>query len=385
MKKIVSLLLIVLLLSVSIVLPIKSSAEEYPLKLDAKSAILMDAATGAVLFEQNADEALPPASVTKIMTLLLVMEAVDDGRIALTDMVTASEKAASMGGSQVFLEVGEQMSVEDMIKCVVISSANDAACALAEHLYGSEEAFVAKMNDRAKELGMNSTHFENSNGLDDTTQNHVCSARDIAIMSRELIKHEKILSYTTIWMDTVRNGAFTLSNTNRLVRFYPGATGLKTGSTSKALFCISATAKRDNLHLIAVIMGSPTRDVRNAEAKKLLDYGFANYSLFESSERDMGNVAVKGGLSDTLPLTKKGFSVLLKKGEEKAIEEAVTLPPYAAAPISAGDTVGFVEYRLNGKVLGKADIVAAQNIEKISYWDIFMKLLKGFFAGPTVK
>lgn len=385
MKKIVSLVLIALLLSVGVFMPIKSSAEEYPLKLDAKSAILMDATTGAVLFEQNADEALPPASVTKIMTLLLVMEAVDDGRIALSDMVTTSEKAASMGGSQVFLEVGEQMSVEDMIKCVVISSANDAACALAEHLCGSEEAFVAKMNDRAKELGMNNTHFENTNGLDDTTENHLCSARDIAIMSRELISHEKILAYTTIWMDTVRGGAFTLSNTNRLVRFYPGATGLKTGSTSKALFCISATAKRDNLHLIAVIMGSPTRDVRNAEAKKLLDYGFANYSLFESPEKEMGTVAVKGGLSDTLPLTKKSFSVLLKKGEEKSIEEAVILPPYAAAPISAGDTVGCVEYRLNGKVLGKADIISAESVGKISYWDIFMKLLKGFFAGPSVK
>ncbi len=385
MKKIVSLVLIALLLSVGIFMPLKSSAEEYPLKLDAKSAILMDATTGTVLFEQNADEALPPASVTKIMTLLLVMEAIDDGRIALSDMVTTSENAASMGGSQVFLEVGEQMSVEDMIKCVVISSANDAACALAEHLCGSEEAFVSKMNERAKELGMSNAHFENTNGLDDTTEKHLCSARDIAIMSRELIKHEKILAYTTIWMDTVRNGAFTLSNTNRLVRFYPGATGLKTGSTSKALFCISATAKRDNLHLIAVIMGSPTRDVRNAEAKKLLDYGFANYTLFESPERDMGTIPVKGGLSDALSLTKKGFSVLLKKGEEKAIEEAITLPPYAAAPISVGDTIGCVEYRLNGKTLGKTDIISAERVEKISYWDIFMSLLKGFFTGPTAK
>ena len=312
------------------------------------------------------------------------MEAIDDGRIALNDMVTTSEKAASMGGSQVFLEVGEQMSVEDMIKCVVISSANDAACALAEHLCGSEEAFVAKMNERAKELGMSTAHFENTNGLDDTTEKHLCSARDIAIMSRELIKHEKILAYTTIWMDTVRNGAFTLSNTNRLVRFYPGATGLKTGSTSKALFCISATAKRDNLHLIAVIMGAPTRDVRNAEAKKLLDYGFANYTLYESPERDLGTLTVKGGLTDSLTVKKKGFSVLLKKGEEKRIEEVTTLPPYAAAPISLGDTVGCVEYRLNGKTLGKADVFAAEGVEKISYWDIYKKLLKGFFTGIIV-
>ncbi len=385
MKRITSLVLIALLLCVGVFVPLKSSAEEYPLKLDAKSAILMDAATGTVLFEQNADEALPPASVTKIMTLLLVMEAIDDGRLSLGDTVTTSENAAAMGGSQVFLEVGEQMTVEDMIKCVVISSANDAACALAEHLCGSEEAFVARMNERAKELGMNNAHFENTNGLDDTTENHRCSARDIAIMSRELISHEKILAYTTIWMDTVRNGAFTLSNTNRLVRFYPGATGLKTGSTSKALFCISATAKRDNLHLIAVIMGSPTRDVRNAEAKKLLDYGFANYTLFESPERDMEPISVKGGLEDTVSLKKKGFSVLLKKGEEKSVEEVITLPPYAVAPLSLGDTVGIAEYRLGEKTLGKADIVATEEIEKISYWDILMKLFKGFFTGTSAK
>ena len=250
------------------------------LDLDCKSAILMDAATGTMLYEQNADEALPPASVTKIMTLLIVMEAIDAGALKLDEQVSVSKNAASMGGSQIFLEEGEMMSVEDMLKSVIISSANDAAVALAEHVSGSEEAFVQKMNSRAAELGMKNTYFENTNGLDDTVTNHLTSARDIALMSRELIKHEKILEYSSIWMDTIRNGEFGLTNTNRLVRFYNGATGLKTGSTSKAKFCVSATAKRNGMHLICVIMGAETRDERNAIATKLLDYGFANYSLY---------------------------------------------------------------------------------------------------------
>ena len=216
------------------------------------------------------------------MTLTLVMEAVDSGKIRMDDVVTASAHAASMGGTQVFLEVGEQMSVEDLLKSVIIASANDAAVVLAEAIAGSEESFVAMMNVRAAELGMENTHFENTNGLDDTVTNHVTSARDIAIMSRELIRHEKILQYSSIWMDTVRNGEFGLTNTNRLVRFYRGATGLKTGSTSKAKFCMSATAKRDGMHLIAVIMGAETKDIRNTEATKLLDWGFANYSLYAS-------------------------------------------------------------------------------------------------------
>ena len=269
--------------------------------LDCTSAVLMEAATGRVLYEQNADESLPPASVTKVMTLLLVMEALEKGNIALDQMLTTSDNAASMGGSQIFLEVGEQMRVEDLLKSVIISSANDAAVVLAEAIAGSEESFVAMMNSRAAELGMKNTHFENTNGLDDTVTNHVTSARDIAIMSRALIAHEKILEYSSIWMDTVRNGEFGLTNTNRLVRFYSGATGLKTGSTSKAKFCISATAKRDGMHLIAVIMGAPTRDIRNAEAAKLLDWGFANYSLYTYPPSDQGSVKLLGSKNDTLP------------------------------------------------------------------------------------
>lgn len=244
--------LLAALLMLTTILPV---AALDPGELDAKSALLMEAETGEVLYEMNADESLPPASVTKIMTLLLVMEAVDGGSISLEDNVSVSEKAAGMGGSQVFLSSGEQMSVETLIKCTVISSANDAAVALAEYVCGSEEAFVARMNERAAELEMNSTHFENATGLDDTTVNHVTSARDIAIMSAQLMRHDKILEFSSTWMDSIRDGAFTLTNTNRLVRFYDGATGLKTGSTSKAGFCMSATAKRGELHLIAVIMG----------------------------------------------------------------------------------------------------------------------------------
>ena len=242
---------------------------------DAKSLILIEASTGKVLYENNADEALPPASVTKIMTLLLVMEAIEQGKLKLTDMVTVSEAAANMGGSQVYLEVGEQLSVEEMIKCVVIASANDAAYALAEAIAGTEESFVSRMNERARELQMRNANFENTNGLDDTTENHVMSARDIAIMSAELMKYPVILKYTTIWQDSIRNGAFVLTNTNRLIRFYPGANGLKTGSTSKAGFCISAAAKREGMQLIAVVMGVSTRDSRNETAKQLLSWGFA--------------------------------------------------------------------------------------------------------------
>jgi len=245
---------------------------------NARAYILMEASTGTVLLEENADEALPPASVTKIMTLLLVMEAIADGKLGWDDMVQTSEYAASMGGSQVFLEPGEEMSVTEMVKCVVVPSANDAAVALAERVAGSEEAFVRRMNERAAELGMKNTVFYNTNGLDDDVDGHVSSARDIAIMSRELItKHPKILEFSSIWMDSIRNGAFGLTNTNRLVRFYRGANGLKTGSTAKAKFCISATAERNGMQLIAVVMAAPSRDERNEIAKKLLDYGFAGW------------------------------------------------------------------------------------------------------------
>ena len=321
MKRITILVLAFTLLFCALVTP--AYAEDSPvaengesaLTLNCKSAVLMEASTGQVLFEQNADEALPPASVTKIMTLLLVMEAIDSGKIKLDDMVSASEYAASMGGSQVYLKVGETMSVEDMLKSVVISSANDAAVALAEFVCGDVDSFVRKMNERAVELGMEHTRFENVTGLDDTAENHLTSARDIAIMSRALISHPTILKYSSIWMDSIRGGAFGLTNTNRLVRFYRGATGLKTGSTSKAGFCVSVTAERDGLSLICVIMGAESRDVRNAQATRLLDWGFANYAAYRAEGKSLENIHVLGGVKNDCPIAYEPFCAVLPKGE----------------------------------------------------------------------
>lgn len=278
MRRGISCLMILLILAA--VCPKIQAAE---LGEGAKSAVLLDIATGTVLFEKNAHEALPPASVTKVMTLLLIMEAIDGGQIGWDDIVTASEAAAAKGGSQIYLKVGEQMTVSDMVKSIAVSSANDCACAMAEHLAGSEGAFADKMNARAAELGMTDSHFVNCTGLDDddSAKEHRTSAMDIAIMSRELLKnHPDITKYTTIWMDTVRNGAFGLSNTNKLIRFYPGATGLKTGFTRQAMYCLSASAEREGLGLIAVVMGCETSQKRFAACKGLLDYGFANYALY---------------------------------------------------------------------------------------------------------
>lgn len=346
--------------------------------LDCTSAVLMEAETGRILYEQNADEALPPASVTKIMTLLLVMEALEKGSITLDQMLTASDNAASMGGSQIFLEVGERMSTEDLLKAVVISSANDAAVVLAEAVAGSEEAFVAMMNMRAAELGMKNSHFENTNGLDDTVKDHVTSARDIAIMSRELISHEKILQYSSIWMDSVRNGEFGLTNTNRLVRFYSGATGLKTGSTSKAKFCISATAKREGMHLIAVVMGAPSRDIRNAEAVKLLDWGFANYSLFKYPPRDFGSIPLIGSSSAAMGCKTEGSSIIVPKGTAGAVSAEVKLPESVGAPIKEGEVLGEVEFVLNGEKIGSADILASSSADCITFAELLLVMLRRF-------
>lgn len=346
--------------------------------LDCKSAVLMEAETGRILYEQNADEALPPASVTKVMTLLLAMEAIEKGSITLDQMLTASDHAASMGGTQVFLEVGEQMSVEDLLKSVIIASANDAAVVLAEAIAGSEESFVSMMNSRAAELGMANTHFENTNGLDDTVTNHVTSARDIAIMSRELIGHEKILEYSSIWMDTVRNGEFGLTNTNRLVRFYKGATGLKTGSTSKAKFCISATAKRDGMHLIAVIMGAETRDIRNAEAAKLLDWGFANYSLYTYEPQSLGEIKLLGGSRESIGCETKGMSILVPKGSASRITSEVSMPDEVSAPTAKGDKVGSVRFMLDSELIGEADILISESAERITFAELLLIMLKRF-------
>ena len=348
------------------------------LNLNCKSAILMEATTGAVLYEQNCDEALPPASVTKVMTLLLVMEAIDTGKIGLDDRVTTSERAASMGGSQIFLEVGEQMSVRDMLKSVIIASANDAACALAEHISGSEEAFVKAMNARAAELGMKNTSFENTNGLDDTSTAHLTSARDIAIMSRELIKHKTILEYSSIWMDTVRNGLFGLTNTNRLVRFYKGCTGLKTGSTSKAGFCVSATAERDGLSLICVIMGAESSDERNKAAAALLDFGFANFGVVEHSPRALEPIRVTGGVRDSVGVSYDPISFLTEKGQGGRIQYRIELTDSVKAPIKAGDKVGEVIFTLDGKVVGRRDICVTEDVGKLGFFGILWRMLGRF-------
>ncbi len=345
---------------------------------DTKSMILVEAATGAVLYEMNADEPLPPASVTKVMTLLLVMEAIDSGKISLSDDVTVSQNAASMGGSQIYLEVGECMTVEEMIKAVIIASANDAALALAEHVCGSEAEFVAKMNERARELGMNNTNFENTNGLDDTTNVHLTSARDIAIMSAELIKHETILKYTTVWQDTLRDGKFTLTNTNRLVRFYKGCNGLKTGSTSKAGYCMSASAKRDGLQLIAVVMGAKTRDIRNSIAKSLLDFGFASYAYYEDKTESDGDLAVKRGRCDRVKIGYTPLKTIVEKGSDKNIEIFATLPDHVSAPIKRGDIVGTIEYKMAGNIIETRDIFALEDIAEITFTDVFVKLLKKY-------
>ena len=369
---------IVLIVATALLIsPVAASGSVASNEFGAPSCILMEASTGLVLYEENADEALPPASVTKIMTLLLVMEAVDDGRLGWEDMITTSEYAASMGGSQVYLEAGEEMPVWEMVKCVVVASANDAAVALAEAIAGSEEAFVSMMNARAAELGMTSTHFENTNGLDDDTESHVTSARDIAIMSRELItKHPKILEFSSIWMDTIRNGEFGLTNTNRLIRFYRGANGLKTGSTAKAKFCISATAERDGMQLIAVIMASPSRDERNESAKKLLDYGFANWEVANLEPEPLDDLVLNGGVYPTLPIKYEDSQLVLKKGSAAKLTKNLVLPETISAPVAAGDEVGKIEYLLDGEVVATLPIVAAEDRDRIGFGEVLSRFLR---------
>jgi len=356
------------------------AAEKSDTKLDinAKSAVLMDANTGTLIYEMNKDERLSPASVTKIMTLLLVFEALEQGKIKLDDMVSVSENASSMGGSQIFLEPGEEMSVDDMIKSVVVASANDAAVALAEYVGGSEEAFVYMMNKRARELKMENTHFENATGLDNDTVNHLTTAYDIALMSRELLKHEKIMEFTTIWMDNVRNGEFGLSNTNKLIRFYRGATGLKTGSTSKAGFCISATAKRENLHLISVIMGAETSQQRNASAVKMLDFGFAGYEIYRNEGAELDSIEIKNGKLDFVKIKHNGFEALISKGNGSNITYEIKINENVSAPIKAGDVVGSIIYKNDGKIIGESDVYSCEDVAKIDFWWYLSSVFKKF-------
>ncbi len=377
MQSIIRVFSVLLLLTSLLLQPLNSFAVSFNGESDAGSLILIEAETGTVLYEKDADTPRPPASVTKVMTMLLVMEALDSGKIKYGDTVTVSEYAANMGGSQVYLEPGEQMTVHELLKCVVVSSANDAAVALAEYISGSEEGFVAEMNKRAAELGMTRTVFENTNGLDDTAHNHVTTARDIAIMSAELItKHPKILEYSSIWMDSIRGGEFGLTNTNRLIRFYNGANGLKTGSTAKAGFCISASAERDGMQLICVVMAASTRDSRNEIAKKLFDFGFANYRYVEFAENTMETVAVKGSAVSVLPLYYGEYKTVLEKKSGGEVKTEITLPEYVTAPIKAGDTVGSIRYTLNGEALTEIPITAACDIPRITFTAQFLRLLK---------
>lgn len=348
------------------------------LDLNVKSAVLMDANTGTVLYSHNMNESLPPASVTKVMTLLLIFEAIDNGLLKYEEMVTVSENAASMGGSQVFLEPGESMSVHELLKCVVVSSANDAAVTLAERVGGSEEAFVQMMNKRAKELGMENSYFENVTGLDDDTENHLTSAYDIALMSRELLKHEKVTEYTTIWMDTIRNGEFGLSNTNRLVKYYKGATGLKTGYTSEAGFCLSASAKRGELHLISVVMGAKSSNERNIAASKLLDFGFASYCIYNDKASELGALKVLNGKSTEVKIGSAGYSALENIGNELNVTKEQILNETVTAPVKKGDNVGKIVYKSNGKIIGEAPVVALEDVEEMTFFDYFVKVFKNF-------
>ncbi len=343
---------------------------------DAKSYILIEANSGMVLAEKNADEGLPPASVTKIMLMLLALEALDGGKAKMDDVVTASANAASMGGSQIFLKEGEQMTFEDMFKSLVMASANDAAVAIAEHIYGSEEACVTAMNDRAKELGLTNTLFENTNGLDDTTVDHRMSARDIAVITAEVEKHRQVFDYSTRWIDSIRDGEFGLTNTNKLIRFYPGATGMKTGSTSKAGFCITATAERDGLSLIAVIMGCSTKDTRNALAKAMLDYGFANYSYYSADKSELGEVEVRRGTARTVKAESDAFSAVLGRGENKKVTSETVYAETIKAPLKAGDVIGKVVYSVNGTAIGEAPVRAAGEVEALTYFSMLLSLLK---------
>ena len=359
---------------------LSAAAEKPALAGEAKSVFLMEAETGRILYEYEADLRLPPASVTKIMTILLTVEEIERGNLNLADILRVSDNASRMGGSQVYLKAGEEMSVEDLLKSAVVASANDACTVLAEHIAGSVESFVDRMNARAEELGMTNTRFENPTGLDDSTVDHRTTARDIALMSRALLEHPMIFRYTTIWMDSIRDGAFGLTNTNRLIRFYAGANGLKTGSTSRSGFCISATAKRDGMQLIAVVMGSPTRDSRNETAKKLLDYGFANYRYLYLAAAEPEPIRVLGGTKDTCHLIGGAFDTVLTKAEAgKSLESEIRLPDSLTAPVEAGDVVGEIVYSLEGQVLGSVPIAAAEPVPRIGFLEIFGRLLKRFF------
>lgn len=356
-------------------------AEDFPVAVNAKAAVLMDASSGQVLAAMNEHQQLYPASVTKIMPLLLVMEAIDAGKLNLSDTVFATPSAASKGGSQIWLKEGESMSVDELLRATAIASANDACQALGEHIYGSEDALIKALNDRAKELGMNDTHFENCTGLDDTATNHLTSAYDVGLMSVELLKHELIQKYTTVWMDSLRDGKTQLVNTNKLVRFYDGTTGLKTGTTSKAGCCISASAMREGTHLVAVVMGSPKSDDRFGGAKALLNWGFANFETItpKINEDLIAPVKViKGCFDEFVPSVPEFTPILIKKNSAEKLEQSVELATDVQAPVEAGERVGTVKFILDGETVGEYPLVAPEDIKELTFGEVLRRFLSSF-------
>ena len=377
MKKLLSVILVLCI----VFLPcIAASAQGETLALDAKSAVLMDVNTGKVLYALKENERLSPASITKVMSLILVMEAVESGKMKLTDKIAASKNAVSFGGSQIWLEEGEQMSVDDMVKVVTVASANDACTALGEAVSGSSEGFVAAMNAKAKQLGLKNTSFENCTGLDEEVKRHYSSAYDIAVMSKELMRYDLIKKYSTIWMDSLRGGKTELVNTNRLVRFYQGCIGLKTGTTTKAGFCVSAVAEREGTTLCAVILGAKNSDERFHSAAKLLDYGFSNYESV-SPKIDISQaepVKVSGGLQSyaTPVLAQKDFRVTVPKGESGNVSTKIEMNRNITAPVEKGQVIGKVTVYLGKEALGSADIVSAEAIGELTFWEALKKLLQ---------
>lgn len=371
MKKITSLFIVFIIIFAA---PIAKAKE--PVTIDSPSAILIEKNSGTVIFEKNADDKLKPASVTKIMTLILIMEAIDSGQISYDDIVTASKNATSMGGSQVYLKENEKMSVDEMLKCITVASANDACVAMAEFICGSVESFVTKMNEKASSLGMNSTNFENCTGLD--SENHYTTARDIAKMSQELLKYDKIKEYTTIWTDSIRNGEFGLTNTNKLIRFYKYATGLKTGYTSESKYCISATAEKDKMELISVIMASESSSKRNEEAKKLLEYGFNNYTLYNENYT-IENVKIDKGKNEYItPVVTDTNSFIIKKSDINSVEIKIEIDKVLQAPVYQEQKIGKIMYYIGQDLLYEKDIVSPVEVKKISLTDVFLKIVNYF-------
>ncbi len=380
-RRLFSLVLSAVFVVCTAIVQVQAESAQMPVQVNAKSAILVDVSSGQVLAAMNEHERLFPASVTKIMTLLLVMEAVEAGTLNLNDTVTASATAAAKGGSQIWLKEGETMTVDELLRAVAIYSANDACEALGEHIAGSEDALVAMLNERALQLGMKNTHFDNCTGLDDSTDTHLTTAYDIALMSVELLKYDLIRKYTTVWMDSLRDGATQLVNTNKMIRFYQGATGLKTGTTSKAGCCVAASAERNGTHLVAVIMGSPTSDDRFNAAKSLLNWGFANFETVSlvPDESLLTEVNVVGGYKNSFrPVVEPISPLLLKKGSADALKQSVRLVTDVHAPVVAGETVGMLTFSVGDKTVAQCRIVSPEEIKKLDFAEILRRLLSSF-------